>query len=467
MSLSKQYAQRTFTTCIIGLLTAQIATAQTSAPEYTEFSCRRIGSNFNVRATDGGFTVSNATLTSTGTATDSYIFTEMGVFPVNGSLPGAFCDDHLAIELTNNVNLLEIREVGPGEEYLPEWTTLNTVTFSSSNVGIDTTRDGRAYTGSIVVDATAQGLTAGFIPSPFTPSIRSSVDGTWAATFGGSIREFDANANEWFERLSVADSIAVGIQADGDFAVLRETGVDLEEIALFERSPFGFWTEVEQVPLPFDLPTEELSTASVQLTDTHCVLNVRGRRYVVWSRNSSELEQMDSFVQPDLVGGTFYWVDARKDGSLWRFEGLPQNPIYPEWSLQADISELSIAGGKQTLEVQGLKTFKDFELLWLGSLSGTSPGIFYGGQPVALNFDGYTAYLLAFAGSSIIQNQVTLLDSNGAAVSSVCLPPLDASFVGVELNHVCLVFEPMNSGPTALDRYRTSLGPIALTLGSN
>jgi hypothetical protein len=75
-----------------------------------------------------------------------------------------------------------------------------------------------------------------------------------------------------------------------------------------------------------------------------------------------------------------------------------------------------------------------------GSVTGTTPGIDFGGGVVLpLNYDVYFNLTLHKHGLGAFSNFIGTLDGNGSATASLTLPALmDPSLVGVKLYHAYL-----------------------------
>lgn len=134
----------------------------------------------------------------------------------------------------------------------------------------------------------------------------------------------------------------------------------------------------------------------------------------------------------------------------------------PEPTLAADVHSISLAsGGTQNLAVDLGAGSGDLVYGLLGSASGTSPGVnLGGGLTLPLVLDAYSKLTLNTSSSSIFQDFVGVLDSQGTADAALALPPLmDTSLAGLVLRHAGIAFDA-NFVPVAV----TAAVPVVLAL---
>ncbi len=107
-------------------------------------------------------------------------------------------------------------------------------------------------------------------------------------------------------------------------------------------------------------------------------------------------------------------------------------------SLTSNSSTISLsAGGEQALAMTGGASRAGWFYFMFGSVTGTTPGIDFGGGVVLpLNFDAYFSLTLTKPGLGAFGNFRGVLDGNGQAAARLTLPALmDPSLVGLTLNH--------------------------------
>jgi len=111
--------------------------------------------------------------------------------------------------------------------------------------------------------------------------------------------------------------------------------------------------------------------------------------------------------------------------------------------LTADIASVSVsAGGVQQLSLQAGLSNANRAFLFVGSLSGSQPGVVVDGLKLPLNPDAYTAFLFAAPSASLLQPMFGQLDEQGRAKAQVTVPPgLLPSAPGLHLSHTYLVFD--------------------------
>jgi hypothetical protein len=126
--------------------------------------------------------------------------------------------------------------------------------------------------------------------------------------------------------------------------------------------------------------------------------------------------------------------DGTNSGSAYLFSTVP-----PPFC--GDVSSISLAtGGSQVLTLEGGASRAGWFYFILGSVTGTAPGIDFGGGVVLpLNFDVYMNLILNSPGLGAFGAFQGTLDGTGHAVATFTLPPImDPSLVGVTINHAYL-----------------------------
>ena len=118
-------------------------------------------------------------------------------------------------------------------------------------------------------------------------------------------------------------------------------------------------------------------------------------------------------------------------------------------SLVGDATEISLAsGGVQNLALEAGPDNADNAYLFLGSITGSSPGFPFGGLQVPLNVDPYLFMLIQNPGASPVANAINALDTAGKGVARVVIPGgMDPIFAGVTVSHAYLVFDIQTLNP--------------------
>jgi hypothetical protein len=150
----------------------------------------------------------------------------------------------------------------------------------------------------------------------------------------------------------------------------------------------------------------------------------------------------DQFGQSVAISGTTAIVGALADGDNGSNSGsayLFKAAAPPAFS--SDVASISLGtGGSQVLTLEGGASSAGWFYFTFGSVTGTAPGLDFGGGVVLpLNFDVYTNLTLTKPGLGIFGNFRSTLDGAGHAVATFSLPALmDPSLVGVTINHAYL-----------------------------
>ncbi|MFT5286749.1 MAG: hypothetical protein ACI8TQ_002921 [Planctomycetota bacterium] len=160
---------------------------------------------------------------------------------------------------------------------------------------------------------------------------------------------------------------------------------------------------------------------------------------------ASDGESSDSLGESVGIGGTTAIAGALFDedngfgtGSAYLFDAT-QPP-----ALAGDVASISLAtGGSQILSLEGGCARAGWFYFMFGSVTGTTPGIDFGGGVVLpLNDDRYFRVTLNNPGAAIFNNFNGFLDGAGQAVATLSLPTgLQPALIGVTLNHAYLAGE--------------------------
>ena len=157
-----------------------------------------------------------------------------------------------------------------------------------------------------------------------------------------------------------------------------------------------------------------------------------------------------------IVGAQFDDDNGTDSGSSYLFEA-PAPPAFA-----SEVFSISLAaGGSQVLNLDAGTSSAGRFYFTFGSVTGTSPGIDFGGGVVLpLNFDVYTNLTLTSPGLSAFGNFRGTLDSAGQAIATFSLPALmDPSLVGLTINHAYLAAAVMG-----VPDFASNAVPVLLTL---
>ncbi|MEM7202546.1 MAG: aryl-sulfate sulfotransferase [Planctomycetota bacterium] len=130
--------------------------------------------------------------------------------------------------------------------------------------------------------------------------------------------------------------------------------------------------------------------------------------------------------------------------------GFAFHSTYVRRSIWSDKKTLSTsAGGTVQYDLVAGSPFEDDIYLLLGTVSGTSPGIPFGGKKIPLNPDGYLTYTLSVRGSPLFVAQGGVCDAVGSATTQLVIPPgLFVGLEGLEMHHAFVVIDPVTAFPT-------------------
>lgn len=140
-------------------------------------------------------------------------------------------------------------------------------------------------------------------------------------------------------------------------------------------------------------------------------------------------------IRTGETGSPIWRVDAAGQGTV-------QTLTIKVSALSANVPTLSLAtAGSQILSLNGGLPNANKPYIMLGSVSGTTPGIFIAlGVKLPLNYDVYFDYLLNHPNTAPMANSVGMLNSQGKATATFTLPAgLGAQYAGLVVNHAFLV----------------------------
>jgi len=117
------------------------------------------------------------------------------------------------------------------------------------------------------------------------------------------------------------------------------------------------------------------------------------------------------------------------------------HPGKPVPFLQSSPASVSLLrGGKVTFEIHAPKKHAKKLYILLGSMSGTTPGLKFGGLTLPLNVDAWFWYT-AGNPNGLIQSSLAFLAADGSGSASLTIPPLSPlSMSGIKMQHAYLVF---------------------------
>lgn len=164
------------------------------------------------------------------------------------------------------------------------------------------------------------------------------------------------------------------------------------------------------------------------------VLGAPGELEIVWAISGA----LSSF------GVTDYEISFQASAPSMSLDVLILDTLTTRDAFESDVDSLSTGfGGVQTLSQDGGSNRAGYPFLVVGSASGTTPGIFYDGLPIPLNYDNYTTETLINPNGGALGNSLGTLDACGRAETTVTVPAgTDPSLAGVQVNHCTLIFNP-------------------------
>lgn len=112
---------------------------------------------------------------------------------------------------------------------------------------------------------------------------------------------------------------------------------------------------------------------------------------------------------------------------------LNGNLVGEDRAFAADVDVLG-RSQRQTMRLSAGTSYAGAYYIVLGSASGTSPGLQFGGVNVPVNFDGFTDFGLSFPNTSPYGNTLAQLDANGIATATFDAPPYALGFQ-LDLHH--------------------------------
>jgi len=103
-----------------------------------------------------------------------------------------------------------------------------------------------------------------------------------------------------------------------------------------------------------------------------------------------------------------------------------------------------VTGGTATLDLAVVNGIAGDTYIALGSASGTSPGVSFGGVHLGINADGYFHHTLsaALGGGGPLFNSFGAFDAKGQAQAQFVLPAgLDPALAGIALHHAVVTLD--------------------------
>jgi len=113
-------------------------------------------------------------------------------------------------------------------------------------------------------------------------------------------------------------------------------------------------------------------------------------------------------------------------------------------TLTRDIAQVSlVSGGQQNLSLNAGAANAGRVYLMLGSLSGTLPGVNFGGVNIPLNVDPYFQYTLSYPNAGLLSPSLGVLNGLGQASATLSLPAgTPSGLAGTTVSHAFLLLTP-------------------------
>jgi hypothetical protein len=281
-------------------------------------------------------------------------------------------------------------------------------------------------------------------------------------SMSGSVYLFDANTGLQTAKLipedgSSSDLFGGFVAISGTTAIISAIGNDAN--GSFSGSAYLFDTATG-LQIAKLIPNDGTSTlrfgGSVAISGTTALVGAigdntngsqAGSAYLFDTRTGSQITKLladdgsntDFFGYAVAISGSTTLIGASRNegneplsGSAYLFESPA--PI----ALASEVTSIShSAGGSQVLVLDGEAPRAGWTYFMLGSVTGTTPGIDFGGGVVLpLNLDVYLLLTLKSPGLGLFNNFRGTLDSAGQAMATFSLPPIaDSSLVGLIFNH--------------------------------
>ncbi len=224
-------------------------------------------------------------------------------------------------------------------------------------------------------------------------------------------------------------------------------------VLLFNNDKGGDSSAITEVELPIDMgggfTLEPDGTFGPAAPFWEYVAPVPTDFYSALASSARRAKNGNTLVDSALQGWIF---EVNSAGELvWEYINDSITPS--TWIYQAKYVERSLWTSGNSIRL-GLGGSIDLEILsgsphagrlyWtLGSASGTAPGIAAGLQTLPLNLDAYLLNTLTKPNGALLQDSLGLLDANGAARTSLVLPPgLNPALAGATLSHAVIAIEP-------------------------
>ncbi len=106
-------------------------------------------------------------------------------------------------------------------------------------------------------------------------------------------------------------------------------------------------------------------------------------------------------------------------------------------------SRSQLSGGPLNLLLDTQESSTGRSYWFLGTRSGTTPGVPLGSVTVPLNLDGYSLYLINKANQPPLINTFGNLDNQGTMRAQIVYPTLDPSLFGQTLHHAAITWDPL------------------------
>lgn len=279
----------------------------------------------------------------------------------------------------------------------------------------------------------------------------------------GSAYVFDTNTGLQIAKLvasdgSSSDGFGWSVGTDGSTIIVGAAFADGQDSESGAAYLFNANTGVQRAKLiASDGEENDVFGTSVAVSGNKAIVgaesdddfgNESGSAYIFNSNTGVELDKLvvNSGTFQDNLGGSVAMegnlaiAGADRNGAInsigraFLFSAVPL-------SLLSDVESIPIfTGGQQVLSLDGEPIRAGWFYIMFGSVSGTFPGIDFGGGVVLpLNFDAYFNLTLNSPGLQVFSNYRGTLDSEGKALATFNFPQVSLlNLVGLKFSHAYL-----------------------------
>ncbi|MEZ5977563.1 MAG: hypothetical protein R3F34_05025 [Planctomycetota bacterium] len=284
------------------------------------------------------------------------------------------------------------------------------------------------------------------------------------------------------------DEFGYALSLDGDRVVVgcrgHDTGAapfNTGRVYVYERASQASWPEVTFIA-PSDVSQKEFG-AEVELKGDRMIVGAwvdalggvqRGSAYWFQRQPNNSWMEMAKITASDGLDSDRFGISIGLSGDRiaigsYQKDGAGGLAADSGGTYVVDIGTLlhgdptisASAGGTHDFILRSPTTPGQL-FLFLGSLSGTSPGLFdpVSAKIVPLNFDAYMSLLLNTSGAGLLQPWFGFLDGNGFGNAAFVVPAgINASFVGKTFYHGFITIDLFGTGILSL-----ASNPVAATI---